>query len=65
MMSQLLPEDPRFRARPIFKNQPDVAIFHACAEVPAVWRKGIIGITPGGPPFDVQEFLRLCEEAKQ
>ena len=64
MMWQLLPEEPRFSS-PFKGYQPDDAIFRACAEVAAKWRRVGKDIPPEGPPFDVQEFLRLCEEVKQ
>jgi hypothetical protein len=40
-------------------GQPDDAVFSAAAKVPAEWMG--VGIVREGPPFDLNEFLRLCE----
>lgn len=52
-MSFMAPEDPRF------VGQPSDGVFHAADNVPAEWMG--VGIVRDGPPFDVDEFLRLCE----
>lgn len=41
-------------------GQPDDAVFRAAAKVPMEWMG--VGIVREGPPFDVNEFLRLCEK---
>ena len=54
LMSFMAPEDLRF------VGQPSDEVFHAAAKVTAEWMG--VGIVRDGPPFDVNEFLRLCEE---
>jgi hypothetical protein len=44
-------------------GQPDDAVFRAAAKVPAEWMG--VGIVREGPAFDVNEFLRLCDEKTQ
>jgi len=39
-------------------GQPTDAVFHAAAKVPLEWMG--VGIVRQGPPFNVNEFLRLC-----
>jgi hypothetical protein len=41
-------------------SQPDDTVFRAISQVPAEWLG--VGIVHNGPPFDVKEFLRLCDE---
>jgi hypothetical protein len=43
-----------------FCGAQDDAVFRAVAKVPAEWMG--VGIVRQGPPFDVNEFLRLCGE---
>jgi hypothetical protein len=43
-------------------GQPDDAVFRAAAIVPAEWMG--VGIQRQGPPFDVNEFLRLCKRTE-
>jgi hypothetical protein len=57
LMTQMAPEE---RARFTRDGQPNDAVFRAAANVPAEWMG--VGIERQGPPFDVQEFLRLCGE---
>jgi uncharacterized protein YecT (DUF1311 family) len=59
MMSYIAPEDPRFTR----DRQPDEAVFRAAAMVPALWMG--VGVVREAPPFDVEEFLRLCGEGNQ
>ena len=42
------------------EGQPIDAAFRAAAKVPAEWMG--VGIVREGPPFDVNEFVRLCSE---
>ncbi|HKV79547.1 MAG TPA: hypothetical protein VJP02_15470 [Candidatus Sulfotelmatobacter sp.] len=55
LMSQIAPED---LGRFMRDGQPDDAVFRAAAKVPAEWMG--VGIVRKGPPFDVNEFLKLC-----
>src|ERR1700682_1262909 len=55
LITQIAPED---LARFTREGQPDDAVFRAAAKVPAEWIG--VGIVQQGPPFDVNEFLRLC-----
>ena len=57
LMSQIAPEH---LARFTREGQPDDAVFRAAAKVPAEWMG--VGIVRQGPPFDLNEFLRLCGE---
>ena len=57
MLSRLAPEQLAQFTR---DGQPDDAVFRAAAKVPTEWMG--VGIVREGPPFDVNEFLRLCEE---
>lgn len=41
-------------------GQPDDAVFRAAAKVPTEWMGA--GVVRQGPPFDVNEFLKLCGE---
>lgn len=56
MMSQIASED---LARFMRDGQPSDGVFHAAANVRAEWMG--VGTVRQGPPFDVTEFLRLCE----
>lgn len=56
MMNQIAPED---LARFTLDGQPSDSVFHAAANIAAEWMG--VGIVRQGPPFDVAEFLRLCE----
>lgn len=56
MMSQIASED---LARFTHDGVPSDGVFHAAANVPTEWMG--VGIVRTGPPFDVAEFLRLCE----
>jgi hypothetical protein len=61
LISQIAPEH---LARFTREGQPDDAVFRAAAKVPAEWMG--VGIVRQGPPFDLNEFLRLCgEEAEK
>jgi len=51
---------PEHLARFTREGQPDDTVFRAAAKVPAVWMG--VGIVWQGPPFDLNEFLRLCGE---
>lgn len=42
------------------EGQPNDGVFSAAAKVPAEWMG--VGLVRQGPPFDVNEFLRLCGE---
>ena len=57
LMSQIVPEQ---FAKFTRDGQPDVVAFHAAAKVPLEWMG--VGVVREGPPFDVNEFLRLCGE---
>jgi hypothetical protein len=57
MMGHIAPE--RF-ARFMREGEPDETVFRAAAKVPVEWIG--VGISRQGPPFDVDEFLRLCGE---
>jgi hypothetical protein len=57
IMTQIAPEQ---LARFTREGQPDDTVFRAVAKVPAEWIG--VGIVQQGPPFDVNEFLRLCGE---
>jgi hypothetical protein len=57
LMTQIAPER---LARFTRDGQPDDAVFRAAANVPTEWMG--VGIVRQGPPFDVNEFLRLCGE---
>lgn len=50
---------PEHLARFTREGQPDDAVFRAAATVPAEWIG--VGIVRESLPFDVNEFLRLCE----
>src|SRR5262249_34489952 len=54
LMRLIAPEDLRFTQ----DCQPDDSVFRAAAKVPAEWTG--VGIVRDGPPFDLNEFLRLC-----
>jgi hypothetical protein len=41
-------------------GQPIDAAFRAAAKVPAEWME--VGVVRQGPPFDMNEFTRLCAE---
>jgi hypothetical protein len=57
MMSQIAPE----QIAPFMRDgQPDDSVFRAAAKIPVEWMG--VGIVREGPPFDVNEFLRLCGE---
>ncbi len=58
VMTQIAPE---LLTRFMRDGQPDDAVFRAAAKVPMEWEG--IGIVRKGPPFDVDEFLKLCEAA--
>jgi len=53
----------RFAPEPLAQfmrdGEPDDAVFRAAAKVPMEWTG--VGIVQTGPPFDVNEFLKLCE----
>jgi hypothetical protein len=57
LISRIAPEH---LARFTREGQPDDAVFRAAAKVPAEWMG--VGIVRQGPPFDLDEFLRLCGE---
>jgi hypothetical protein len=57
LISQIAPEH---LARFTREGQLDDAVFRAAAKVPAEWMG--VGIVRQGPPFDLNEFLRLCGE---
>jgi len=57
MLTQIAPE---LLVRFTRDGQPDDAVFRAAAKVSAEWMG--VGIVREGPPFDVNEFLRLCDE---
>jgi hypothetical protein len=57
MMTQMPPE---VLERFMREDQSNDAVFRAAAKVPAEWMG--VGIVRNGPPFDVNEFLRLCGE---
>jgi hypothetical protein len=44
-------------------GQPTDAAFRAAAKVPAEWMG--VGVARHGPPFDVNEFMRLCAEERR
>jgi hypothetical protein len=47
---------------PFLKDgQPTDAVFRAASKVRLQWMG--VGIVRRGPPFDVNEFLRLCAES--
>src|ERR1700690_2756442 len=57
LLTQIAPE----QFIPFVKDgQPIDAAFRAAANIPAEWMEP--GIVRQGPPFDVNEFLRLCHE---
>lgn len=55
LINQIAPEQ---LARFTREGQPDDAVFRAVAKVPAEWMG--VGIVRHSPPFDLNEFLRLC-----
>jgi len=57
MMNQIAPEQ---LARFMRDGEPQESVFRAAAKVPVEWMG--VGIVRQGPPFDVNEFLRLCGE---
>jgi hypothetical protein len=57
LITQIAPEQV---ARFTRDGQPDDAVFRAAAKVPVEWIG--VGIVQQGPPFDMNEFLRLCGE---
>jgi hypothetical protein len=57
LMTQIAPEH---LARFTREGQPDDTVFRAAAKVPAEWMG--VGVVREGPPFDVNEFMRLCGE---
>jgi hypothetical protein len=57
LVSRSVPEQ---LARFMREGQPNDAVFRAAAKIPAEWMA--VGIVQHGPPFDVNEFLRLCGE---
>jgi hypothetical protein len=57
LMTQIASEQ---LARFTREGQPDDAVFRAAAKVSAEWMG--VGIVREGPPFDVNEFMRLCGE---
>ena len=57
LMSRFVPE--QFAAF-TKDGQPIDAAFRAAAKVPAEWMG--VGVARQGPPFDVNEFTRLCAE---
>lgn len=57
MMNQMAPEQLAQFTR---DGQPDDALFRAAAKVPTEWMGA--GVVRQGPPFDVNEFLKLCGE---
>jgi hypothetical protein len=57
LVNQIAPEQ---LARFTREGQPDDAVFHAAAKVPAEWMG--VGMVRESLPFDVNEFLRLCGE---
>jgi hypothetical protein len=60
MMGQLAAED---LARFMQDGVPSDGVFHAAANVPCEWMG--VGIVRKGPPFDVAEFLRLCDVVRE
>jgi hypothetical protein len=60
MMSRIVAE----QLAPFMREgQPNDSVFRAAAKIPVEWMG--VGITRHGPPFDVNEFLRLCGEETQ
>jgi len=60
MMTQFAPE----QIAPFLQNdQPTDGVFRAAAKVPLEWMG--VGIVRQGPPFDMNEFVRLCGEKLQ
>lgn len=57
LINQIAPEQ---LVRFTREGQPDDAVFRAVAKVPAEWMG--VGIVRQSPPFDLNEFLRLCGE---
>ena len=57
LTEQIAPEQ---LARFTRESQPDDAVFRAAGKITAKWMG--VGIVHQGPPFDVNEFLRLCDE---
>jgi hypothetical protein len=57
LIAQIAPEQ---LARFTQEGQPDDAVFRAAAKIPTKWMG--VGIVQQGPPFDMNEFLRLCGE---
>ena len=57
MMAHIAPEQLAQFTR---DGQPDDAVFRAAAKVPTEWMGA--GVVRQGPPFDVNEFLKLCGE---
>jgi hypothetical protein len=55
--AQIAPEQ---LARFTREGQPDDAVFRAAGKIPTTWVG--VGTVPDIPPFDVNEFLRLCGE---
>jgi hypothetical protein len=59
MMIWMMTQVAREQIAPFLKDgQPTDALFHAAAKVPLEWME--VGIVQNGPPFDLNEFLRLC-----
>jgi hypothetical protein len=57
MMSQIAPVQLKKFMR---EGKPNDSVFRAAAKVPLEWMG--VGIVREGPPFDVNEFLKLCGE---
>jgi hypothetical protein len=55
MMDHIAPEE---LARFMRDGEPEESVFRAAAKIPVEWMG--VGIARQGPPFDVNEFLRLC-----
>lgn len=60
MMNQIAPEQ---LAQFMPEGQPNDSVFRAAAKIPLEWIG--IGIVQQGPPFDVNEFMRLCGESSK
>jgi hypothetical protein len=54
---------PEHLARFTREGRPDDVVFFAAAKVPAEWMG--VGFVRQGPPFDVNDFLRLCGEKNE
>ncbi len=60
LITQIAPEQ---LARFMRDGQPNDAVLRAAANVPTDWMG--VGVVRQHPPFDVNEFVRLCGEGKE